>query len=186
MFRRSRAFQTGMTCIPRSQNVHGIVMGLVAPISVLSLFFGLSVSPIFSLWRCRLAAGFFFLFFKLQYIIINAFAIPISPWISARGQTMAAYVVMVLAFLLNSRSHIQRPPYGEHFWNRRLLQRLTIQMRHYRIDGQFLGTIFSFLLLAGLCVYAGMSLWVACSIIALFLIASIAFIMDGGQRRKCY
>ena len=65
--------------------------------SVIGITYFLAMDVSFSCW-------FFFLFFKLQYIIINAFAIPISPWISARGQTMAAYVVMVVAFLLNSRA----------------------------------------------------------------------------------
>ena len=68
--------------------------------SVIGITYFLATEISFSCW-------FFFLFFKLQYIIINAFAIPISPWISARGQTMAAYVIMVIAFLINSRAHIK-------------------------------------------------------------------------------
>ena len=144
--------------------------------SVIGITYFLAMDVSFSCW-------FFFLFFKLQYIIINAFAIPISPWISARGQTMAAYVVMVLAFLLNSRSHIKD-----------LLRRTFLESAaSTAIDDSdevlpyrwaVLGTILSFLLLAGLCVYAGMSLWIACSIIALFLIASTALswmVVNGGM-----
>ncbi|MCG8622911.1 MAG: hypothetical protein MJE68_13065, partial [Proteobacteria bacterium] len=144
--------------------------------SVIGITYFLAMEVSFSCW-------FFFLFFKLQYIIINAFAIPISPWISVRGQTMAAYVVMVLAFLINSRRHI-----GD------LLRRTFLESaKSTTIDDSdevlpyrwaVLGTIFSFVLLAGLCVYAGMSLWVACSIIALFLIASTALswmVVNGGM-----
>ena len=144
--------------------------------SVIGITYFLAMDVSFSCW-------FFFLFFKLQYIIINAFAIPISPWISARGQTMAAYCVMVIAFLLNSRVHIKD-----------LLKRTFLEsaatttiddadeVLPYR--SAVLGTVLSFILLVGLCVYAGMSLWVACSIIVLFLIASTALswmVVNGGM-----
>ena len=143
--------------------------------SVIGITYFLAMEVSFSCW-------FFFLFFKLQYIIINAFAIPISPWICARGQTMAAYVVMVLAFLINSRAHIID-----------LLKKTFLQSSTTTINDSdevlpyrwaVLGGIFSFLLLAGLCVYAGMSFWVACSIIILFLITSTALswmVVNGGM-----
>ncbi len=143
--------------------------------SVIGITYFLAMEVSFSCW-------FFFLFFKLQYIIINAFAIPISPWICARGQTMAAYCVMVLAFLLNSRLHIID-----------LFKKTFLQSASTTIDDSdevlpyrwaVLGAIFSFLLLAGLCSYAGMSFWVACSIIALFLITSTALswmVVNGGM-----
>ncbi len=143
--------------------------------SVIGITYFLAMEVSFSCW-------FFFLFFKLQYIIINAFAIPISPWICARGQTMAAYVVMVVAFLLNSRLHITD-------LLKRTFQQATStttindsdEVLPYR--WAVLGAIFSFLLLAGLCFYAGMSFWVACSIITLFLITSTALswmVVNGG------
>ncbi len=143
--------------------------------SVIGITYFLAMEVSFSCW-------FFFLFFKLQYIIINAFTIPISPWICARGQTMAAYVVMVLAFLINSRLHIID-----------LLKKTFLQSSTTTINDSdevlpyrwaVLGGIFSFLLLAGLCFYAGMSFWVACSIIALFLITSTALswmVVNGGM-----
>ncbi|MDE0088410.1 MAG: hypothetical protein OXU23_21990, partial [Candidatus Poribacteria bacterium] len=143
--------------------------------SVIGITYFLAMEVSFSCW-------FFFLFFKLQYIIINAFAIPISPWICARGQTMAAYVVMVLAFLINSRLHIID-----------LLKKTFLQSSTTTINDSdevlpyrwaVLGAIFSFFLLAGLCFYAGMSFWVACSIIALFLITSTALswmVVNGGM-----
>ncbi len=143
--------------------------------SVIGITYFLAMEVSFSCW-------FFFLFFKLQYIIINAFAIPISPWICARGQTMAAYCVMVLAFLINSRLHIID-----------LLKKTFLQSSTTTINDSdevlpyrwaVLGAIFSFLLLAGLCFYAGMSFWVACSIITLFLITSTALswmVVNGGM-----
>ena len=86
---------------------------------------------------------------------------------------MAAYVVMVIAFLLNSRSHIKD-----------ILKRTFLESAaSTTIDDSgevlpyrwaVLGTVLSFFLLVGLCVYAGMSFWIACSIIVLFLIASTA------------
>ena len=144
--------------------------------SVIGITYFLTTAVSFSCW-------FFFLFFKLQYIIINAFAIPISPWISARGQTMAAYVVMVIAFLINSRKHIKD------ILIRTFLQSTsttTIDDKDEVLPYRWavLGGIFSFLLLVGLCVYGGMSFWVACSIIVLFLIVSTALswmVVNGGM-----
>ena len=90
---------------------------------------------------------------------------------------------MVLAFLLNSRIHITD------LLKRTFLESATSttiddsdEVLPYR--WAVLGTILSFLLLAGLCVYAGMAFWVACSIIALFLIASTALswmVVNGGM-----
>ena len=96
---------------------------------------------------------------------------------------MAAYVVMVIAFLLNSRAHIKD------LLKRTFLESTTSttiddsgEVLPYR--WAVLGTISSFLLLVGLCVYAGMSFWIACSIIVLFLIASTALswmVVNGGM-----
>ena len=96
---------------------------------------------------------------------------------------MAAYVVMVIAFLINSRTHITD------LLKRTFLESATSttiddsdEVLPYR--WAVLGTFFSFLLLVGFCVYAGMSLWVACSIIILFLIASTALswmVVNGGM-----
>ena len=143
--------------------------------SVIGITYFLAMDVSFSCW-------FFFLIFKLQYIIINAFAIPISPWICARGQTMAAYVVMVIAFLINSRAHIMD-----------ILKRTFTKSSATTIDDSnevlpyrwaVFGGVISFLLLVMLCAYAGMSLWVACSIIILFLIVSTALswmVVNGGM-----
>ncbi len=142
--------------------------------SVIGITYFLATEISFSCW-------FFFLFFKLQYIIINAFAIPISPWISARGQTMAAYVIMVIAFLINSRAHI-KDIILKSFQSSTSMIDDADEVLSYR--SAFFGGIISFLLLTALCVYAGMSFWVACSIIILFLIASTALswmVVNGGM-----
>ncbi|MDE0636811.1 MAG: hypothetical protein OXI43_13320 [Candidatus Poribacteria bacterium] len=144
--------------------------------SVIGITYFLAMEVSFSCW-------FFFLFFKLQYIIINAFAIPISPWICARGQTMAAYVVMVLAFLINSRAHIKdilKRTFSQSTATTKIDDSDEVLSYRWAV----LGAIFSFLLLAGLCAYAGMSFWVACSIITLFLITSTALswmVVNGGM-----
>ena len=96
---------------------------------------------------------------------------------------MAAYVIMGIAFLMNSRIHIKD-----------LLKRTFLgtasstniddsdEVLPYR--SAVLGAVFSFLLLAGLCFYAGMSFWMGCSIIILFLITSTALswmVVNGGM-----
>ena len=68
--------------------------------SVIGITYLLALEVSFSCW-------FFFLFFKLQYLIINTYSIPINPWISARGQTMSVYLVLTVAFLVKSRSHLK-------------------------------------------------------------------------------
>lgn len=144
--------------------------------SVIGITYFLSTEISFSCW-------FFFLFFKLQYIIINAFAIPISPWISARGQTMAAYVVMVIAFLINGRRHI-KDLIKKTFQNTASTSSIDDSNEVLSYRTAILGMIISFLLLTALCVYAGMSFWVACSIIILFLTVSIALswmVVNGGM-----
>ena len=144
--------------------------------SVIGITYFLATEISFSCW-------FFFLFFKLQYIIINAFAIPISPWISARGQTMAAYVIMVIAFLINSRAHI-KDIILKSFQSSNSTSMIDDSDEVLSYRSAFFGGIISFLLLTALCVYAGMSFWVACSIIILFLIASTALswmVVNGGM-----
>ena len=144
--------------------------------SVIGITYFLATEISFSCW-------FFFLFFKLQYIIINAFAIPISPWISARGQTMAAYVIMVIAFLINSRAHI-KDIILKSFQSSNSTSMIDDSNEVLPYRSAFFGGIISFLLLTALCVYAGMSFWVACSIIILFLIASTALswmVVNGGM-----
>ena len=144
--------------------------------SVIGITYFLATEISFSCW-------FFFLFFKLQYIIINAFAIPISPWISARGQTMAAYVIMVIAFLINSRAHI-KDIILKSFQSSNSTSMIDDSDEVLSYRSAFFGGIISFLLLTALCVYAGMSFWVACSIIIFFLIASTALswmVVNGGM-----
>ena len=143
--------------------------------SVIGITYLLSLEVSFSCW-------FFFLFFKLQYMIINAFSIPISPWICARGQTMAVYVVLVLAFLLNSRDHL-KDVFRKTFSEKSKFDAIDDSDEPLPYRWALLGLILGFLLLGIFCAYAGMSLWVALSIIALFLIVSTALtwmVVNGG------
>jgi len=143
--------------------------------SVIGITYLLTLEVSFSCW-------FFFLFFKLQYIIINAFSIPINPWICARGQTMSAYVVLVFAFFFKGKEHIKDI----------LKKTFLVESKSKEVDDSdealpyrwaFLGFILGFLLLSYLCVFAGMSLWVALIVIASFFITSTALtwmVVNGG------
>ena len=143
--------------------------------SVIGITYLLSMEVSFSCW-------FFFLFFKAQYMVINAFSIPISPWICARGQTMAVYVVLVLAFIYNSRGHL-RDIIKKTFAAKHTSKAIDDSNEPLPYRVALLGLIFGFLLLGILCSYAGMSFWVALSIIAFFLIVSTALtwmVVNGG------
>ena len=143
--------------------------------SVIGITYLLSMEISFSCW-------FFFLFFKVQYMIINGFSIPINPWICARGQTMAVYVVLVLAFIYNSRYHL-RDILKKTFAERHAAATIDDSNEPLPYRWALLGLIIGFLLLGLLCAYAGMTLWVALSIIALFLIVSTALtwmVVNGG------
>jgi len=143
--------------------------------SVIGITYLLTLEASFSCW-------FFFLFFKFQYIIINAFSIPINPWICARGQTMTAYVVLFFAFLFKGKEHLKE-----------ILKKTFLgESKSKEIDDSneplpyrwaFLGLILGFLSLGYLCVFAGMSLWVALIVIAVFFITSTALtwmVVNGG------
>ena len=120
----------------------------------LFLYFSVIGITYFLATEISCSCWFFFLFFKLQYIIINAFAIPISPWISARGQTMAAYVIMVIAFLINSRTHI-KDIILKSFQSSTSTSMIDDADEVLSYRSAFFGGIISFLLLTALCVYAG-------------------------------
>ncbi|HIM10766.1 TPA: hypothetical protein EYM26_08170, partial [Candidatus Poribacteria bacterium] len=142
--------------------------------SVIGITYLLALEVSFSCW-------FFFLFFKLQYLIINTYSIPINPWISARGQTMSVYLVLTVAFLVKSRSHLKN------------ILKKTLSLRSNEIDDSseplsyrlaLIGLIGGCLLLGCLCTYAGMTLWVALSIIIIFFIISTSLtwmVVNGGM-----
>ena len=129
-----------------------------------------------------LEVSFSCLFFKLQYIIINAFSIPINPWICARGQTMSAYVVLVFAFFFKSKGHIKEV-LTKTFLGENKSKEIDDANEPLPYKWAFLGLILGFLLLGYLCVFAGMSLWVALTVIAAFFITSAALtwmVVNGG------
>jgi len=143
--------------------------------SVIGITYLLTLEVSFSCW-------FFFLFYKFQYIIINAFSIPINPWICARGQIMSVYVVLVFAFLFKSRAHI-KDILKKTFLEKSKSKGIDDSDEPLPYRYALLGLIFGFLLLGYLCACAGMSLWVALSVIAFFFTISTALtwmVVNGG------
>ena len=74
-------------------------MRFVIYFSVIGIASLLTLEVSFSLW-------FFYLFFKLQYIIMNAIGLSIGPWISCSRQVMGGYLVFVPAVFWMGREHI--------------------------------------------------------------------------------
>lgn len=74
-------------------------MRLVIYFSVIGIATLLTLEVSFSLW-------FFYLFFKLQYIIMNAIGLGIGPWISCSRQVMGGYLVFVPAVFWIGREHM--------------------------------------------------------------------------------
>ncbi len=74
-------------------------MRFVIYFSVIGIASLLTLEVSFSLW-------FFYLFFKLQYIIMNALGLSIGPWISCSRQVMGGYLVFVPAVFWMGREHI--------------------------------------------------------------------------------
>ena len=74
-------------------------MRFVIYFSVIGIASLLTLEVSFSLW-------FFYLFFKLQYIIMNAIGLSIGPWISCSRQVMGGYLVFVPAVFWIGREHI--------------------------------------------------------------------------------
>lgn len=143
--------------------------------SVIGITYLLTLEVSFSCW-------FFYLFYKFQYIIIDAFSLPINPWISARGQIMSVYVVLVFAFLYKSRAHL-KDILKKTFLEKSKSNRIDDSNEPLPYRWAFFGLIFGFLLLGYLCVLAGMSLWVALVVIAAFFIISTALtwmVVNGG------
>ena len=67
--------------------------------SVVGITALLTLEVSFSLW-------FFFLFFKLQYIIMNALGWGISPWVSCSRQIMGGHIIFAPAVFWVAREHI--------------------------------------------------------------------------------
>ena len=130
-------------------------MNIAIYFSVIGVAVLLTLEVSFSLW-------FFFLFFKLQYIIMNMTGVGIGPWLSCSRQVMGGYLVFVPAVFWGGREHIKnifRKTIGfKHRHTNALSDQTHIddsdEPLPYRLAliGFFLGfvTLIAFLMLAGI------------------------------------
>jgi len=126
--------------------------------SVIGIAALLTFEVSFSLW-------FFYVFFKIQYIIMNVVGLGINPWISCSRQVMGGYLVFVPSIMWTARRHIANvysTAFGQHNRNDQL------EPLSYRTSG--LGFIVGFLSLILFTNLAGISWWVAgITILSVFL-----------------
>ena len=172
-------------------------MRLVIYFSVIGIASLLTLEVSFSLW-------FFYLFFKLQYIIMNASGLSISPWISCSRQVMGGYLVFVPAVFWIGREHIAdifRFSVSRNAFDRTngadgvllrnpktTLSFSTISERGdrneplpYRVA--LLGFLFGFAILTVFLVVAGMTTWVAVVTLLSIFFTSIVLtwmVVNGG------
>ncbi len=162
-------------------------MRLVIYFSVIGIASLLTLEVSFSLW-------FFYLFFKLQYIIMNASGLSISPWISCSRQVMGGYLIFVPAVFWMGREHIAtifRKTFGIE------RKRADINIHPYDKTSELiddsneplpyrvalLGFLLGFAILTGFLVVAGMTTWVAVLTLLSIFITSIVLtwmVVNGG------
>ena len=162
-------------------------MRFVIYFSVIGIASLLTLEVSFSLW-------FFYLFFKLQYIIMNAIGLSIGPWISCSRQVMGGYLVFVPAVFWIGREHIAA------------IFRKTFGLGHARTSGSgnpnptevpsiddsnepvsyrvaLLGFLFGFIILVVFLVVAGVTTWVAVVTLLSIFITSVVLswmVVNGG------
>ena len=158
-------------------------MRFVIYFSVIGIASLLTLEVSFSLW-------FFYLFFKLQYIVMNAMGLSIGPWISCSRQVMGGYLVFVPAVFWIGREHIIA------------VFRKTFGLGHARtshstIGGEpiddsnepisyrvaLLGCLLGFIVLVVFLVLAGVTTWVAIVTLLSIFITSIVLswmVVNGG------
>ncbi len=160
-------------------------MRLVIYFSVIGIASLLTLEVSFSLW-------FFYLFFKLQYIIMNASGLSISPWISCSRQVMGGYLVFVPAVFWIGREHIStifrktfglgaaRPSRMGTFSESRTIDDSNEPVS-YRVA--LLGFVIGFLTLTVFLVMAGVTTWVAVVTLLSIFVTSIVLswmVVNGG------
>ena len=157
-------------------------MNIAIYFSVIGVASLLTLEVSFSLW-------FFFLFFKLQYIIMNVTGVGIGPWVSCSRQVMGGYLVFVPAVFWGGREHILsiiKRAFGIDKYNGK-----TAESRHivddsneplsYRIA--FIGFIFGFAILVTFLVIAGIKTWVAIITMLSIFVTSVVLswmVVNGG------
>ena len=153
-------------------------MRFVIYFSVIGIASLLTLEVSFSLW-------FFYLFFKLQYIIMNAVGLSIGPWISCSRQVMGGYLVFVPAVFWIGREHIItvfRKTFGlGHARTAKQPIDDSNEPVSYRIA--LLGFLFGFVTLVVFLVVAGVTTWVAVVTLLSIFITSIVLtwmVVNGG------
>jgi len=150
---------------------------LVIYFSVIGIATLLTLEVSFSLW-------FFYLFFKLQYIIMNALGLGIGPWISCSRQVMGGYLVFVPAVFWIGREHIAtifRKTFGIGPQGNRQFLDDSDEPLPYRFA--LLGFLIGFITLVVFLVLAGITTWVAILTLLSIFITSIVLswmVVNGG------
>ena len=158
-------------------------MRFVIYFSVIGIATLLTLEVSFSLW-------FFFIFFKVQYIIMNAIGLGIGPWVSCSRQVMGGYLVFVPAVFWIGREHIAavfRKTFG--LGHARTTATTTARQPiddanepvSYRVA--LLGFLLGFITLAVFLVIAGITTWVAIVTLLSIFITSVVLtwmVVNGG------
>ena len=141
--------------------------------SVIGVSYILPLEISFSFW-------FFFLFFKLQYVLIVAFSIPIGPWTCASRQSMGSILVIAAFTLWMARRHI-----GE------VIRKTFIPSKEIEDSKEplpyrwaFWGFIGGLSMMSLLCYWTGVSLLISLAIMILFFMISIVMtwmVVNGGM-----
>ena len=157
-------------------------MNIAIYFSVIGVAALLTLEVSFSLW-------FFFLFFKLQYIIMNATGVGIGPWVSCSRQVMGGYLIFVPAVFWGGREHIAtifRKTFGMHkkqastSGDRGLIDD-SDEPLPYRLA--LLGFLVGFITLVAFLVIAGITTWVALVTLFSIFITSVVLswmVVNGG------
>ena len=140
--------------------------------SVIGITYLLTLEVSFSLW-------FFFLLFKVQYIIMNVLGLRISPWASTGRQVMGGYVVFAVVVFWASRVHLKN------IFLKTFTRGSNVDDSQeplpYRVA--LLGLLGGIILLVILCNIAGMTTWVAISVIVAVFVITIGLtwmVVNGG------
>jgi hypothetical protein len=171
--------------IPRVYNIHRAfherpwhtlgwwpALRIVIYFSVIGIAALLTLEVSFSLW-------FFFLFFKLQYIVMNLLGLGISPRVSCSRQVMGGYIVFVAAVFWTAKEHLAD------IWRKTFHPKSSVddsdEPLPYRIAS--LGFLGGFALLVIFCNMAGISLWVATLVLIAIFVTSVVLswmVVNGG------
>ena len=157
-------------------------MNIAIYFSVIGVAALLTLEVSFSLW-------FFFLFFKLQYIIMNATGVGIGPWVSCSRQVMGGYLIFVPAVFWGGREHIASI-FRKTFGMSSKQANITGDKRSiddsdeplpYRLA--LLGFLLGFITLVVFFVIAGITTWVAVVTLLSIFVTSVVLswmVVNGG------